>query len=114
MLEAPGSLDATALASLPALRNLIGSTASRAWIQPHTDGRRNNPMMRGLPGRCNADTGPHATPHGCGNERGGNLRPEPRVASGRKAGIEAAHGCERLGASRACAGGDTFPAWPSG
>jgi hypothetical protein len=49
VLEAPGSLDATALASLPALRNLIGSTASRAWIQPHTDGRRNNPMMRGLP-----------------------------------------------------------------
>ena len=49
MLEAPGSLDATALASLPALRNLIASTASRAWIQPHTEDYCTSPMMRGLP-----------------------------------------------------------------
>ena len=49
MLEAPGCLNATALASLPALRNLIGSTASRAWIQPYTEGCCANAMMRGLP-----------------------------------------------------------------
>ena len=49
MLDAPGSLNATALASLPALRNLIGSTASRAWIQPHTEDCCASPMMRPEP-----------------------------------------------------------------
>lgn len=49
MLEAPGSWNATALASLPALRNLIGSTASDAWIQHYTENCFANPMMRGRP-----------------------------------------------------------------
>jgi hypothetical protein len=36
VLEAPGSLYISALAFLAALRNLMGSTASRACIQPYT------------------------------------------------------------------------------